>query len=73
MTGRVVVGACQNGTILETLPELSLVTQMLVPSNATPRGFEPTVTVAVTVLVAGTIFDTLFEGSLRETAIDTTV
>jgi hypothetical protein len=51
----------QNGMTFDTVCELWLVTQMLVPSNATPRGAEPTEMVAVTVLVAGLIFDTLFE------------
>lgn len=50
--------------ILDTLFEPLLVTQMLVPSNATPFGFEPTVTVVETVLVAGLIFDTLREPQL---------
>ena len=41
------------------MPETELVTQMLVPSNATPTGLRPTVTVAVTVFETGSIFDTV--------------
>ena len=36
----------QNGTIFDTLPEMKLLTQVLVPSNATPCGLVPTATVA---------------------------
>ena len=38
-----------------------LVTQMLVPSNATRSGLVPTVIVADTTLVAGSILDTFSE------------
>ncbi len=58
---RHVDGGCQNGMIFETVLELGLVTQMLVPSKTTPNGLVPTGMVVVTVLVVGLILDTVFE------------
>ncbi|CAB4836938.1 unannotated protein [freshwater metagenome] len=55
----VAVTAFETGSIFDTVFEPLLVTQMLVPSKATPLGLEPTVTAAVTVFETGSIFDTV--------------